>query len=148
MIAGPCSSRIAFAGILAAAFASPVDTHAESARPRSDIGTRPVSSCEGDFDTAPELMHGQRPVWPASPMNVAWIEDREIRRLPMRWEVIASFRVDTQGRARDVLSTVTDPPSFARHTNAAIKEWRFRPASRDGRPVEARCHFEMVFDLG
>ena len=138
--------RLAVPLLLVAPFAVAPASAADE-RPQRDLDPAVIPSCEGDFDTPPELVRGKSPVWPASTLNIAWIEDREIRRLPLRWEVVASFTVDVQGRPRDVLSTATDPPSFARHTNAAIRDWRFRPATRAGVPVAASCRFRMTFDL-
>ena len=55
---------------------------------------------------------------------------------------------DAGGVPRDVRSTVTDPPSFGRHANAAVTAWVFEPATRDGQAVAAQCAFEFTYSYG
>lgn len=40
--------------------------------------------CAGDFDQPPRLLAGKVPVFPANMLNPTLIDDRKVRRLPMK----------------------------------------------------------------
>ena len=105
-------------------------------------------ACEGDFDTAPKLMAGKAPVFPASTLaNPDFVEDRKIRRLPLSWRVTTRFDVLAEGTTAHVRSDATEPKFFATHTNAAIAAWRFAPARRADVAVDAQCVNVFNFNI-
>jgi periplasmic protein TonB len=56
--------------------------------------------------------------------------------------------VDTEGRVRQVQVLRTTDPDFAKATERqALKAWRFKPATRDGRPVEDWQTLTVRFDI-
>jgi len=101
----------------------------------------------GDFDQDPQLQFGKAPVFPITMLNPTLIDDRKTRHLPMHWDIESKFLVDVSGTRRQITSTETDPPSFGRHASIAKSQWRFKPASRDGGPVDASCTFAFSFAL-
>lgn len=95
--------------------------------------------CEGDFDQPPVLVKGRAPLTPISALMPNFAEDRWVRNLPLRWEMQTTFQVSTDGKTSGMRTTRTDPPTFAGNMNAAVKEWRFQPASLAGQPVAVTC---------
>lgn len=117
-------------------------------RPDESLPAGHDVTCEGDFDTAPRLLSGKAPVFPASTLsNLEFIEDRKIRRLPLDWTVNSRFDVLDGGTTANVRSNRTEPAFFATHTNAAISAWRFQPATRGGVPVPAACTYVLNFSI-
>lgn len=113
-------------------------------RPNRTLRGIPLA-CEGDFDVAPVLAKGKTPITPISMLSPGILDDRFIRDLPLEWVVKTTFEVDADGRTRQVRSTATDPPAFARHVNAAVTAWRFRPATRGGAAVPVTCKTSLRF---
>jgi hypothetical protein len=116
-------------------------------RPDTHLPAGYAIDCEGTFDTAPRLVSGKSPVFPASVYNPDFIEDRKIRHLPLHWQVDTRFEVLPDGRTARIRSGATQPAFFATHTNAAIQAWRFSPALRDGTAVAASCTHVLTFRL-
>ena len=60
--------------------------------------------------------------------------------------VLVEARIDTEGRPADV--RVVGPPSgFDSAVVETARAWRFRPATRDGRPVPAPVYFIVGFRM-
>lgn len=57
------------------------------------------------------------------------------------------FVVDTAGRVQDVTAPETTHPVFAERSIAAIREWRFEPAMKDNRRVQARVQITFPFSI-
>ena len=105
------------------------------------------AACAGDFDSPPAMLTGEFPIYPASMLYRAVIDDRKTRHLPLVWDVESKFSIDENGAVRDVRSSSTEPQSFSNHTTLAIREWRFRPASRQAQPLATHCTVTIAFDL-
>ncbi|MEJ2435200.1 MAG: TonB family protein, partial [Pseudolabrys sp.] len=58
--------------------------------------------------------------------------------------VMLELVIDAQGRVTRALAISGERP-FAAHAVAAARRWRFRPATRDGKPVEAKLRFLLRF---
>lgn len=120
----------------------------ENRRPDRMLRAEDLSlQCEGDFDQPPKLIKGRAPLAPISALNEDFIHTRWIKNLPLRWDMETTFQVGTDGKPTDIRTTRTDPPTFAGNMNAAVKAWRFEPASRDGEPVAATCTTSFSIEL-
>ncbi len=55
--------------------------------------------------------------------------------------------VTTEGKARDI--RVTKSPGLGLDEKAieAVRKWQFKPAMKDGRPVDAQVPIEVTFRL-
>ncbi|HWC16858.1 MAG TPA: energy transducer TonB [Terriglobales bacterium] len=62
--------------------------------------------------------------------------------------VIISVVVDTKGAVRDVKVERVLEASLDEQAIAAIKQWKFEPATRDGKPVAVQVSIEINFNLG
>ena len=121
---------------------------ADAKRPNRDLKAAELPlACEGEFDVPPTLRKGKTPVMPVSMLSPGLLNDRVIKRLPLHWDVETTFRVDKDGKPKEIRSSATDPPQFARHMNAAVGGWRFEPASLQGVPAAARCAASMRFEI-
>ena len=79
------------------------------------------------YDAPPRLIEGRAPVYPFS----ASMANR-----PGSAKV--AFTIGEDGRTRDIQVVEASEPYFGGHTANAIKDWRFEPAHKDGRPVSVR----------
>lgn len=60
-------------------------------------------------------------------------------------EVRIALMVDADGRLADWLLISYTHPFFAREATAALRQWRFEPARRDGAPVGIRTRLTIGF---
>ena len=69
-------------------------------------------------------------------------------RLEIEGSVTVRILVGTDGRVRQVQILNATDPDFARATEKqALKAWRFKPATRDGVPVEDWQTLTVRFDI-
>jgi protein TonB len=89
------------------------------------------------YDVPPKFVSGAAPIYP-------------ITRLRLREPgfALVSFVVDETGRTRDFKVEKTNYSFFGTHAIAAIKEWRFRPATKSGHPVSCRVRFPFHYRVG
>jgi protein TonB len=93
----------------------------------------PVSGCDPrDLESSPKLISGTQPLFPVGEMLAGHAEAVTVR-----------FEVDVDGRAH-ILENAAENHAFADHAAIAMRDWKFEPARRGGRPVAATC--AMVFD--
>jgi TonB family protein len=59
--------------------------------------------------------------------------------------VEVEFLVDVAGAVREAEARMSSDPELAAAAVAAVKEWSFAPALRDGQPVESRLQTPMIF---
>lgn len=55
--------------------------------------------------------------------------------------------IDTEGKIVDPEVLYTTSPQFARHFLAALKGWRYEPATLDGQPVEMRTVVSATYTI-
>jgi hypothetical protein len=55
--------------------------------------------------------------------------------------------IDRQGKLRDIVPIATSNEGFVDASVAAAKLWRFKPATRNGKPVEIAANIGMRFRL-
>ena len=86
--------------------------------------------------TAPVVIHRVEPDYPD-----------EARKARFQGSVMVYVEVDEQGRVRGI--RVEKPAGLGLDEKAieAVKQWRFRPATRDGRPVAVPARIDVSFHL-
>ncbi len=86
--------------------------------------------------TAPVVIHRVEPDYPD-----------EARKARFQGSVLVYVEVDEQGRIRSV--RIEKPAGLGLDEKAieAVKQWRFRPATRDGRPVAVPARIDVSFHL-
>ncbi len=87
---------------------------------------------EADLDQRP------RPVYQAGPVMTVDLR----RKAPGSAQVI--FIVDQEGRVQNPIAKASDPV-FERPAVAAVKQWRFEPGKRGGKPVRFRMRVVVTF---
>ena len=110
--------------------------------PGSGIGDGPNDTGLGSHAerwrgvTAPVVIHQVEPEYPD-----------EARKAKFQGSVLVAVEVDEQGRVRGV--RIVKPAGLGLDEKAmeAVKKWRFRPATRDGRPVSVPASIEVSFHL-
>jgi protein TonB len=100
-------------------------------------GGMQASGPSSAYDVPPKFISGAAPIYP-------------ITRLRLREPgfAVISFVVDETGRTRDFRVEKTNYPFFGTHAIAAIQKWRFRPATKHGRPVSCRVHIPFNYRVG
>jgi TonB family protein len=94
---------------------------------------RRVEGFEG-YDQPPRLIRGRAPVYPIS----AVISQRTA-------EVLLAYTIGEYGVPRDIQVLESPDEVFARHAILAVREWRYAPAIRDGRPVAVEVQHPIAF---
>ena len=61
--------------------------------------------------------------------------------------VLLLGRIDTKGRLRDLVVVSTSHQDFIAPALAAVQQWEFRPATRDGQPVEIFANVVVRFRI-
>lgn len=89
---------------------------------------------ESDVDTLPVPIAQMSPVFPGS-MGLQGYSG----------EVRVRFVVNTQGRTEHIRVKSSPHPDFEAAAVKAIENWTFKPALRDGQPVNLRLEVPMVF---
>lgn len=86
--------------------------------------------------TAPVVIHRVEPEYPD-----------EARKAKFQGSVLVYVEVDEQGRVKGI--RVAKPAGLGLDEKAieAVRQWRFRPATRDGRPVAVPARIEVSFHL-
>ncbi len=103
-------------------------TASESTAPYYDIK---------DTDTKPVPLHPRAtPQYP-----------HELKMRNISGEAVISFVVTANGRTKQVKAVKATHPGFADSAVACIEQWRFKPATKDGKPVNCRMMIPMVFSL-
>lgn len=92
-----------------------------------------------------ELDRLSQPPLPVS--QAAPVYPYELKKRGITGRVELTFTVDAEGRVRDVVVIRATHPAFGEAGAAAIRQWKFRPGSIDGRPVPARMRQPLSFAL-
>ncbi len=71
-----------------------------------------------------------------------------MQRFGLTGQVLIDFKVDVEGRVRNPVIYQSDNPAFEEPAIKALLEWKFEPATRDGKPVEIKQRAPIVFLLG
>lgn len=61
--------------------------------------------------------------------------------------VILVGRIDTHGKVQDIQAVATSNVGFLDPAVAAVKEWQFKPATRNGKPIDVAANIGMRFRL-
>jgi protein TonB len=112
----------------AAPVLAPEDAPANKRAPNGDD--------EKTFDRPPSAVSQPRPVYPFA-----------LRRKGVSGDVSFSFLVDAKGNVREVHILSSTQPEFAEATIACVSKWKFRPATKAGKPVECRLSSSMSFSV-
>jgi len=102
--------------------------------PRDAMERRDLSKCcQGDFDTPPVLIEGDRPdIWRhASKSTLAKVK----------------FVVTPEGTSDQIKAETTGDWQMAGFAGLAVRDWKFEPARKAGTPVLAQCEMTMDFRL-
>lgn len=135
--ATPARAAAALLSVLLAACASqPLNPFGRPYDDQNVLTPGPFGGCEGTYDAPPYLEFGSKTLYPATQHMNAYSGDVEV-----------VFRVDAQGRVTPL--TVAEGPArpFINHNHVAMQDWRVRPATWKGTPVEAVCRLRQSYRL-
>ncbi|MGH8021022.1 MAG: TonB family protein [Opitutaceae bacterium] len=86
--------------------------------------------------TPPKLTHSVSPVHP-----------EELMAKGVNGTAKLSFRITTEGKVTDAEVMEATDPAFGEAAKAAVAQWVFDPAVRDGQPVAIKVSQEFKFDI-
>jgi periplasmic protein TonB len=86
------------------------------------------------YDVPPKLLSGLTPKYPPSRLNSG-----------EGGTAIVEFTVDEHGIPRDFSVVRTDYLYFASHAIIAMRDWRFQPAMKNGKPIAARLRIPFHY---
>lgn len=139
--------------------------------PENDVNARPLAAIQDalkNWRFAPARQNGQpvaadtvvsvlcqsapRPdqakTIPAKPISQERPEyPVAMRRFGLRGQVLIDFTVDTSGKVQNAVIFQSDNPAFDEPALKALREWKFQPATRDGKPVEVKQRVPIIFQL-
>lgn len=87
-----------------------------------------------DLDQKPRVVYQPAPIYPP-----------ELARKGMQGTVYILFIVDKNGRARDLKVQKSTHPAFNNPALKAVKQWKFEPGKRKGKPVQFRMRVPITF---
>ena len=134
---------------------TPVDTGMTTTTNESGTGTIIDGTGGDDFaENVRELLKVPVPIFKAAFRDPRFSRDFQPEypvgklRLEIEGSVTVRVLVGTDGRVRQVQVLRATDPDFARATEKqALKAWRFKPATRDGTPVEDWQTLTVRFDI-
>ncbi len=87
-----------------------------------------------DLDQKPRVVYQPAPIYP-----------QELARKNIQGTVYVLFIVDKTGRARDLRVQKSTHPAFNNPALKAVKQWKFEPGKRKGKPVQFRMRVPITF---
>jgi TonB family protein len=87
-------------------------------------------------DRGAERTHYQAPVYPD-----------DLLKQQRQGNVLLTGRIDAQGKLSDLRVLAATDQGFVKPAAEAVRAWQFRPATRDGRPVEIFANVGVRFRL-
>ncbi len=88
----------------------------------------------GVTDAPPKPFVGPAPEYPAA-----------LRKTGRNGEVTLTMRISARGAVLDPAVVSASDPAFGEAALAAVRQWRFLPAVKAGRPVETKAQMPFVF---
>ncbi len=104
-----------------------------------EIEAGPAPECKGaeqnpTENRAPRVVFQRDPDYPEHPRR-----SRDAR------TVTLGLVVGVDGRPRDIKVEASPDKDFAKNAVDAVKQWRFEPAIKDGKPIDEPIHVEVNF---
>ncbi len=87
-----------------------------------------------DLDQKPRVVYQPAPIYPP-----------ELARKSLQGTVYILFVVDQNGRTRDLKVQKSSHPVFNNPALKAVKQWKFEPGKRKGKPVQFRMRVPITF---
>lgn len=84
------------------------------------------------------------------PQAVAQVAPRypmELLKAKIEGSVVLLFVLDENGRVQDTRVESSSRPEFEKPALAAVRKWRFKPGTRDGKPVRSYVRQQIAFRL-
>jgi periplasmic protein TonB len=97
---------------------------------------RIVGPASVEYDTPPKLVTGNAPIYP-----LGYQMERRAGRATI------SFAITEDGRTEEFEVVATDARYWADHAIIAVQQWRFTPATKDGKPVRVRVVMPFHYEL-
>jgi periplasmic protein TonB len=89
----------------------------------------------GDLDNRPKPIFQSAPQYPG-----------ELRKEKKKGQVYLIFIVDRDGKVKNPQVKKSSHPAFEKAALDAVKQWKFEPATRDGKKVMAKMAVPITFD--
>ena len=103
------------------------------------------AAAQKDARDPAEALPQERPPLPLAQTPPAY--PLAMRTLEIEGQVLVEFIVTSTGRVEEVYAVRSTLPSFDRAAISAVRQWRFKPAMREGRAVPTRMQVPIVFSL-
>jgi TonB family protein len=86
------------------------------------------------YDTPPKLISGKAPLYPISHARFG---DSGL--------AVVAFTVGQDGKTYDINVVRASYPYFGSYTALAVRDWKFEPARKNGKPVPVKAQMVMPF---
>lgn len=88
------------------------------------------------FDVAPRVIDTIEPLYPLA-----------MEQFGITGDVTLDVVIGVDGRVKSAVIFESDNPGFDESAMAAVLEWRFRPALKDGKPVQSTMRVPIYFEM-
>ena len=130
------AAALLLSALLAACATQPLNPFGRAYDEENVLQPGPLAGCKGNYDVPPYLEFGSKTMYPATQHMNAYSGD-----------VVVEFRVDAQGRVTPLTAAEGPARAFINHNNLAMKDWRVRPATWWGTPVEVVCRLQQSYRI-
>ena len=111
-----------------------------SCTPQTPTAAAPFDTCKylrlGPGIRPPKAMKAPIPDYP-----------ERARRDKLTGSVVIAVAISAQGNVEDAKVVRSSNPVFERNAIDTVRQWKFEPASQDGKPVAVQLQTEMTFNL-
>lgn len=132
----PRAAVLILSTLLAACASQPLNPFGRAYDEENLLPPGSLGGCKGTYDVAPYLEFGSKTMYPATQHMNSYSGD-----------VVVEFRVDAQGRVTPLTAAEGPARSFISHNNLAMQDWRVRPATWWGTPVEVVCRLRQSYRI-
>jgi len=94
-----------------------------------------AAACAKSETSPPAVVSQVQPAYPA-----------EVGDTRLSGNVVIEFTVDEEGRVQDMRVVTSTHRAFEKAALAALREWRFEPGVRNGRPVKTKIRLPIAFN--
>ena len=88
------------------------------------------------FDVPAKVLSQVKPIYPVS-----------LRRASQAGEVVVDFTIDTEGKVREAAIFRSNHPAFEEPALECVYQWKFKPAVKDGKPVNMKMRVPIIFNI-
>jgi len=110
--------------------------------------TAPITQAPPPPPVGPAVQLAPGDQLPVPVVQTGPIYPYELRRRGITGYAVIDFIIDRNGNVRDPVVIETTNDEFGRSAAACVSDWKFKPATKAGQPVNVHMKVPIRFDLG